>query len=104
VQHSPFFHVILSSFQFHKALPEKFVSGGHIIKRNFSTLQGCAFHNLKGPPIIFIIFIVSMKPTLHFLTIPATYPSTLANSKLIIFRNFENLKFYFFQIKKYCEE
>jgi hypothetical protein len=44
-------------------------------------LQKPAFHFLKGPPIIFI---ASMKPTPHFPTIPATYPSTLTNLTLII--------------------
>jgi hypothetical protein len=36
----------------------------------------------------------------------AHYPSTLANSTLIyiVFRNVEIFKYYFFQIKKYCED
>ncbi len=77
-----------------------FVSGGHIIKWNFSPPKGRAFHFLKGPPIIFI---VSLKPTQHFPAIPAAYPITLANSTLIILRNVEIFNFYFFQIKKYGE-
>jgi hypothetical protein len=93
---------MLSSFQFHNALPENFVSAGHVIRPNFSSPKGRAFHFLKGPPIIFI---VSMQPTQHFPTIPATYPSPLANLTLIILfsEKLEFSKIIFFQIKKYYE-